>query len=52
MSILFYDDSPVFGGHEVMTLLGLRALLAAYPGPVHFISSTANEKLTDQLFEI
>jgi glycosyltransferase involved in cell wall biosynthesis len=35
-----------------MTLLGLRALLAAYPGPVHFISSTANEKLTDQLFEI
>jgi len=52
MSILFYDDSPVFGGHEVMTLLGLRALLAAYPGPVHFISSIANEKLTDQLSDI
>lgn len=49
MSILFYDDSPVFGGHEVMTLLGLKALLAKEPGAVHFMFSKANGKLADQL---
>ncbi|MEI6673602.1 MAG: glycosyltransferase family 4 protein [Verrucomicrobiota bacterium] len=45
MSLLFYDDSPVFGGHEVMTLLGLEAVLAAGPGPVHFLAAAANHKL-------
>lgn len=52
MSILFYDDSPVFGGHEVMTLLGLKALLKAHPGQVRFISSTANSKLRENLSSI
>lgn len=52
MSILFYDDSPVFGGHEVMTLLGLKALLKAHPGQVRFISSTANPKLRENLASI
>ena len=45
MSLLFYDDSPVFGGHEVMALLGLEAVLAAVPGPVHFLAPAANHKL-------
>lgn len=49
MSILFYDDSPVFGGHEVMSLLGLEAVLADYPGPVHFIASAANGKLCEKI---
>lgn len=52
MSILFYDDSPVFGGHEVMTLLGLQALLRIHPGPVRFISSTDNSKLRENLASI
>ena len=26
--LVFYDDSAVFGGHEVMSLLGLEAVLA------------------------
>lgn len=49
MSILFYDDSPVFGGHEVMSLLGLEAVLAEFSGPVHFIASAANAKLCEKV---
>jgi glycosyltransferase involved in cell wall biosynthesis len=49
MSLLFYDDSPVFGGHEVMALLGLEAVLADYQGPVHFLASAANEKLCEKV---
>lgn len=52
MSLLFYDDSPVFGGHEVMALLGLEAVLAAYPGPVRFLAAAANAKLCDRISEI
>ena len=52
MSILFYDDSPVFGGHEVMSLLGLEAVLAEFSGPVHFIASSANEKLCEKVAAI
>jgi glycosyltransferase involved in cell wall biosynthesis len=49
MSILFYDDSPVFGGHEVMSLLGLEAVLMDFPEPVHFIASSANGKLCEKV---
>ena len=49
MSLLFYDDSPVFGGHEVMALLGVRAVLEDFPGPVHFLASRANTQLCDQV---
>lgn len=52
MSILFYDDSPVFGGHEVMSLLGLEAVLADFSGPVHFIASSANNKLCEKVAAI
>lgn len=52
MSILFYDDSPVFGGHEVMSLLGLQAVLNQYPAPVHFLLSPANQKLCDQISDL
>ncbi len=52
MSILFYDDSPVFGGHEVMALLGLEAVLEAYPGTVHFLAASANAKLCEKLAAI
>jgi glycosyltransferase involved in cell wall biosynthesis len=52
MSLLFYDDSPVFGGHEVMALLGLEAVLAVYPGPVRFFAAAANTKLCDRVREI
>lgn len=49
MSLLFYDDSPVFGGHEVMTLLGLEAVLAADPGPIRFFAAAANLKLCERI---
>ena len=52
MSIVFYDDSPVFGGHEVMSLLGLEAVLAVYSQPVHFIASESNKKLCDKVAAI
>lgn len=52
MSMLFYDDSPVFGGHEVMSLLGLEAILTADPGPVRFLASSANAKLCEKLTAI
>jgi len=46
---LFYDDSPVFGGHEVMALLGLEAVLADDSRPVLFMASAANGKLCDKV---
>ncbi len=49
MSLIFYDDSPVFGGHEVMALLGLEAVLAEWPGPVVFFTAAANAKLCAEL---
>jgi len=49
MSILFYDDSPVFGGHEVMALLGVEAVLAKFTGPVHFLAAAANAKLCERV---
>ena len=52
MSVLFYDDSPVFGGHEVMTLSGLDAMLSRDPEPLVFVASSANRKLLDRLREI
>ena len=52
MSILFYDDSPVFGGHEVMSLLGLEAVLTEFSGPVHFIASSSNAKICEKVAAI
>jgi glycosyltransferase involved in cell wall biosynthesis len=52
MSILFYDDSPVFGGHEVMALLGLEAVLSDYRETVHFMAAEANGKLCEKLAAI
>ena len=49
MSILFYDDSPVFGGHEVMALLGLEAVLSNDPAPVRFLAPSSSGKLREHL---
>lgn len=42
--LVIYDDSPVFGGHEVMTLLGLTGLLKEGVS-VLFVLAEANSKL-------
>jgi len=52
MSILFYDDSPVFGGHEVMSLLGVEAVLDQCPGPVRFLAAAANTQLCERITAI
>ncbi len=52
MSVIFYDDSPVFGGHEVMALAGLEAVLSRSTDRVVFIASRSNEKLQAKLAEI
>ncbi len=52
MTLLFYDDRPVFGGHEAMTLLGLEALLAEPGLKVHFIACEENTTLIRRLGEL
>lgn len=52
MTLLFYDDRPVFGGHEAMTLLGLEALLAEPGLRVHFIACEENTTLIKKLGEL
>jgi glycosyltransferase involved in cell wall biosynthesis len=52
VKILFYDDSAVYGGHEVMTLLGLKALLETGSTEVEFWAAEANETLHAKLLEI
>lgn len=52
MTLLFYDDRPVFGGHEAMTLLGLEALLAEPGLKVHFIACEENTTLVKHLEEL
>ncbi|MFN5833407.1 MAG: glycosyltransferase [Akkermansiaceae bacterium] len=52
MNLLFYDDSPVFGGHEVMALAGLEAVLASSRDSVLFLTSEANGKLLSRLQEL
>ncbi|MCB1130224.1 MAG: hypothetical protein KDN05_03785, partial [Verrucomicrobiae bacterium] len=49
MSILFYDDSPVFGGHEVMSLAGVEAVLGNYDGTVDIMVSAGNATLLDRI---
>ncbi|MDB6077251.1 MAG: glycosyl transferase group 1, partial [Akkermansiaceae bacterium] len=52
MTFLFYDDSPVFGGHEVMSLLGVEALLQDDSHAVRFIATASNVTLLDKLGQI
>jgi glycosyltransferase involved in cell wall biosynthesis len=52
MSILFYDDSPVFGGHEVMSLLGIGAVLGTTDLPVRLMAASCNSKLLDAAREL
>lgn len=52
MNFLFYDDSPVFGGHEVMTLLGVEALLQDESHGARFITTSSNTTLLDKLAQI
>jgi glycosyltransferase involved in cell wall biosynthesis len=52
MSLLFYDDSPVFGGHEVMSLAGLDAVLESSPEALVFLASESNEKLLARLADL
>jgi len=46
--LIIYDDSAVFGGHEVMALLGLEGLLKAGIDIVFFFSQH-NTKLSESL---
>lgn len=46
--LVIYDDSPVFGGHEVMTLLGLTGLLKSGMS-VLFVLARGNSKLREAL---
>lgn len=52
MTLLFYDDRPLFGGHEAMTLLGLEALLEEPGIKIHFIACEENTTLVKRLEEL
>lgn len=52
MTLLFYDDRPLFGGHEAMTLLGLEALLEEPALKIHFIACEENTTLVKRLEEL
>lgn len=52
VNLLFYDDSPVYGGHEVMTLLGIESLLANNDTEIKFLASENNETLHQKLTRI
>lgn len=52
MSILFYDDSPVFGGHEVMSLAGVEAVLSSSEVRVDFILTDSNPVLRERVSEL
>ena len=50
--VLFYDDSPVFGGHEVMALHAVRGLLKARPESIVFFANPENGQLLQELEQI
>lgn len=47
--ILFYDDNPEFGGHQVMAALGMEGLVHAGLCEAHFWFSPANERWQKRL---
>lgn len=52
MKLLFYNDSPVFGGHEVMALLGIQGLLKTSTDPLICFSAEANTNYLEKLSEL
>ncbi|RTK98353.1 MAG: glycosyltransferase [Proteobacteria bacterium] len=51
MKILFYNDSPIFGGHEIMTVNVVRSLLSM-DYELTFAYSLFNQKFHDILNEL
>ncbi len=47
--IAFYNDSAIFGGHEVMTVRGVRALALDGHFEIHFLYSRSNHRLGEAL---
>ncbi|WOO42031.1 glycosyltransferase [Rubellicoccus peritrichatus] len=49
MRYAFYDDSLIYGGHEVMTLKAIEYLSYAFSEPLIFYFNPSNKKLGDAL---
>ena len=49
MKIIVYDDNPDFGGHQVMTVLGVQALAADPSHDLVFLLHPGNRKLIDRV---
>ena len=52
MKIIFYNDSPVFGGHEIMTFLGLQALCEDPTILLDFIYCQENKRAEEKLLAL
>lgn len=50
--LLFYDDSPVYGGHEIMIINSLEYLLKTDIYEISFIYSPINIRLESELIKI
>lgn len=52
MKVLFYDDAPDFGGHELQTLAAVRHLVAQPDTEVGFIYFRGNARLAKPIAEL
>lgn len=52
LRVLFYDDAPDFGGHEVQTLAAVRYIAAQPNTEVGFIYFRGNARLAGQLADL
>ncbi len=52
MKVLFYDDAPDFGGHELQTLAAVRHLVAQPNTEVGFIYFKGNARLAKPIAEL
>jgi glycosyltransferase involved in cell wall biosynthesis len=50
--VLFYDDAPVFGGHEILTLAAVRHIAMQPDTEVGFIFFRGNQRLSTQITEL
>ncbi len=52
MKVLFYDDAPDFGGHELQTMAAVRHLLAQADTEVGFIYFPGNARLAKHILAL
>ena len=52
LRVLFYDDAPDFGGHELMTLAAVRHIVSQPHMEVGFMFFRGNERLSRHIADL